>query len=247
MFLCRAMSSMPSDSGTSQKPAQSDQSGPTNISREDSSSAVSDVDNNIYLTDTQNGLPASNGAMVLQIGKKELQKQKWNRSQAFDAWTWSSFYSYLNAVKNSKNSYLDSLARCERCHDLYWRDEKHCKICHTTFELDFDLEEKYVIHASTCRQSSDTDTFPKHKVLSSQLQSIKAASYAIEVNCCCFFSFSFLLTMELLLPKALLFGSDGKMPQRCGSWPQADPNGAGFQDWAGMGSTMKTRHEFGFA
>ncbi|KAM7530190.1 hypothetical protein LguiB_033600 [Lonicera macranthoides] len=180
VFLCQAMSSMPSYSGISEKPTQSDQSGPTNISREDSSSAISDVDNNIYLTDIQNALPASNGTMVLQIGKKELQKQKWNRSQAFDAWTWSSFYSDLNAVKHSKNSYLDSLARCECCHDLYWRDEKHCKICHTTFELDFDLEEKYVIHASTCRQSGDTDTFPKHKVLSSQLQSLKAASYAIE-------------------------------------------------------------------
>ncbi|CAL5371361.1 unnamed protein product [Camellia sinensis] len=59
-------------------------------------------------------------------------------------------------------------------------DEKHCKTCHTTFELDFDLEERYTIHVATCRENGETHMFPNHKVLSSQLQAIKAAIHAIE-------------------------------------------------------------------
>ncbi|XWS36650.1 hypothetical protein CRYUN_Cryun20dG0103400 [Craigia yunnanensis] len=70
--------------------------------------------------------------------------------------------------------------KCESCHDLYWRDEKHCRICHTTFELDFDLEERYAIHVATCREKGGNSTFPKFKVLPSQLQSLKAAVHAIE-------------------------------------------------------------------
>ncbi|CAL5322080.1 unnamed protein product [Camellia sinensis] len=62
-------------------------------------------------------------------------------------------------------------------------DEKHCKTCHTTFELDFDLEERYTIHVATCRENGETHMFPNHKVLSSQLQAIKAAIHAIEVVC----------------------------------------------------------------
>uniref|UniRef100_A0A0D3C168 WHIM2 domain-containing protein n=2 Tax=Brassica TaxID=3705 RepID=A0A0D3C168_BRAOL len=81
-----------------------------------------------------------------------------------------------------RRSYLDTLTRCKSCHDLYWRDEKHCKICHATFELDIDLEERYAIHAATCNRKNEesSDSFPDHKVLSSQLQSLKAAVYAIE-------------------------------------------------------------------
>lgn len=180
--LCSAMSSIPDHAG-SRQPTQSDHS-ELNTSREDSSSAVSDVDNNLCLSEIGNDFRISTGAIVLETEKKrEQQKQKWSRLQAFDLWIWNSFYSNLNAVKHGKKSFLDSLARCEHCHDLYWRDEKHCKICHTTFELDFDLEERYAIHAATCRKSGDTDVPPKHKVLSSQLQSLKAATYAIEVSC----------------------------------------------------------------
>ncbi|KAK3025527.1 hypothetical protein RJ639_041519 [Escallonia herrerae] len=179
MFLCRSMTRMADDTAVS-LPTQSDQSEP-NISREDSSSAVSDVDN-LCLAEIQNGLAASTDATVLQTGKNGEQKNlNWSRIQAFDAWIWSSYYSDLNAVKHSKRSYLDSLARCEHCHDLYWRDEKHCKICHTTFELDFDLEERYVIHVATCRERTNTVSCPKHKILSSQLQSLKSAIYQIEL------------------------------------------------------------------
>uniref|UniRef100_A0A5B6YSH3 DDT domain-containing protein n=1 Tax=Davidia involucrata TaxID=16924 RepID=A0A5B6YSH3_DAVIN len=178
-YLCRAMSSTSNAAGIRQL-TQSDQSDLI-MSREDSSSPVSDVDNNLCLTEIRKDFPASSAALVLETGKKaEQEKQKWSRVQAFDTWIWNSFYSDLNAVKYSKRSYLDSLTRCECCHDLYWRDEKHCKTCHTTFELDFDLEERYTIHAATCRENGDTDMFPKHKVLSSQLQSLKAAIYAIE-------------------------------------------------------------------
>ncbi|MFS7957400.1 putative transcription factor & chromatin remodeling DDT family [Helianthus anomalus] len=149
------------------------------ISRDDSSSAVSDVDNLLGLNNQHDNL-ASTSTVDPPISYREQSKQKWCRLQQFDAWLWHSFRSALNSVKYGKKSFLDSLARCERCHDLYWRDEKHCRICHTTFELDFDLEERYTIHAATCRDDSVPNTCPKHKVFSSQLQTLKAAAYTLE-------------------------------------------------------------------
>lgn len=178
-FLCQEMSSRMVNDTEIRHSTQSDQSG-LEIVREESSSPVSDVDNNLSQIDiTKDSLP-SRGAIVLEAGKKgEEENWKWRRLQEFDTWIWNYFYCDLNAVKHSKRSYFESLARCEACHDLYWRDEKHCKICHMTFELDFDLEERYAIHSVTCRVKGDM--FPRHKVLSSQLQSLKAAVHAIEV------------------------------------------------------------------
>ncbi|CAM8921098.1 unnamed protein product [Rhodiola kirilowii] len=152
------------------------------LTTEDSSSPVSDVDSILSQCDSRNNSVVVLGAINFQLGKKEdYQKQKWSRLQAFDRWTWNSFYTTLNAVKYCRRSYLASLVRCEACHDLYWRDEKHCKFCHATFELDFDLEEKYAIHIATCKAVGEYDSSPTHKVLSSQLQSLKAAVYAVEV------------------------------------------------------------------
>ncbi|KAK4369814.1 hypothetical protein RND71_009289 [Anisodus tanguticus] len=170
-FLCQAMSNMLNDSGDRQSP----QCG-RSYSREDSSSsAVSDVDN-LGLVEVH----SSSGSKVSVGRKGEHQQDKWNITQAFDSWMWKSFYCNLAAVKRGKRSYLDSFARCDQCHDLYWRDEKHCKICHTTFELDFDLEERYAIHTATCRQNLDPNNCTKHKILPSELQSLKAAIHAIE-------------------------------------------------------------------
>lgn len=164
---------------------QTRRSDPSDLDRNsgDGSSPISDVDNIMNPTEsTENPLSAS-GAITLEVGRSgQDKKQKWERLQAYDKWIWSSFYSSLNAVKYSKRSYMESLARCESCHDLYWRDEKHCKICHTTFEIDFDLEERYAIHVATCREIEDTSEYPNHKVLPSQLQALKAAIHAIEVN-----------------------------------------------------------------
>lgn len=181
-FLCQAMSSsLINDAGVRQLP-HSDSS-ELEVVREDSSSPVSDIDN-LSLNEVANNSLPPRGAIILEVGKRgEEQNRVWSRLQKFDAWIWEGFYLNLNAVKHSKRSYLDSLARCESCHDLFWRDEKHCKICHTTFELDFDLEERYAVHAATCRKKGDNTIFPKHKVLSSQLQSLKAAVHAIEVCC----------------------------------------------------------------
>lgn len=175
IFLCQAMSNILNDSGDSVSPRCG-----RNFSREDSSSsAISDVDN-LSLVEVHNG---STGSKVPVGRKGEHQQDKWNSAQAFDTWMWKSFYCSLAAVKRGKRSYLDSLARCEQCHDLYWRDEKHCRICHTTFELDFDLEEKYAIHTATCRQNLHPDKLSKYKILASELQSLKAAIHAIEVGC----------------------------------------------------------------
>lgn len=172
IFLCQAMSNILNDSGDSVSPRCG-----RNFSREDSSSsAISDVDN-LSLVEVHNG---STGSKVPVGRKGEHQQDKWNSAQAFDTWMWKSFYCSLAAVKRGKRSYLDSLARCEQCHDLYWRDEKHCRICHTTFELDFDLEEKYAIHTATCRQNLHPDKLSKYKILASELQSLKAAIHAIE-------------------------------------------------------------------
>ncbi|GLT94283.1 hypothetical protein SLE2022_120320 [Rubroshorea leprosula] len=173
--LCQAMLSRLSNNVESMH-THSDSS-ELDIVREDSSSPVSGIDNSI--TQGVNDASAQCGAIVLEAGKKgEEQKRKWRCLHEYDGWIWDYFYLNLNAVKLGKRSYVDSLTRCERCHDLYWRDEKHCKICHTTFELDFDLEERYAVHAATCREK-ENDIFP-HKVLSSQLQSLKAAVHAIE-------------------------------------------------------------------
>nr|XP_043635084.1 homeobox-DDT domain protein RLT3 [Erigeron canadensis]XP_043635085.1 homeobox-DDT domain protein RLT3 [Erigeron canadensis] len=176
--LRKAMSSLDDDVRVG-RPTVSGES-ERSISRDDSSSAVSDVDNLFGLSSVNHDNLASTSALATSIGNREQAKQKWCRLQQFDVWLWNSFRSALNSVKYGKRSFMDSLARCERCHDLYWRDEKHCQICHTTFELDFDLEERYAIHVATCRDDSAPDGFPKHKILSSQLQSLKAAAYTLE-------------------------------------------------------------------
>ncbi|TKY60775.1 DDT domain superfamily [Spatholobus suberectus] len=177
--LCRSMSRINVNSTGMGSMSHSDQS-ELDMVTDDSYSPTSDVDN-LHLTEIAKDSLPSAGAVVIEAGKKgEEQIQKWIRVQEYDSWIWNSFYLDLNVVKYGKRSYLDSLARCKSCHDLYWRDERHCKICHMTFELDFDLEERYAIHIATCREKEESNTFPNHKVLSSQIQSLKAAVYAIE-------------------------------------------------------------------
>ncbi|XP_010557732.1 PREDICTED: homeobox-DDT domain protein RLT3 isoform X2 [Tarenaya hassleriana] len=172
-FLCQAMSN--------RHMTQSDTSSFTDVVREDSYSPVSDIDNNLCSTEIANNhLSSPHGAIIFEVGRKREQKLRWTRLQEFDDWIWANFYSNLNAVKHGRRSYLDSLTRCKICHDLYWRDEKHCRICHATFELDVGLEERYAVHAATCRKKGDDDAFPELKVLPSQLQSLKAAVHAIE-------------------------------------------------------------------
>ncbi|KAK9153346.1 hypothetical protein Sjap_000826 [Stephania japonica] len=180
MFLRQAMSNKVGIDDEMRQLIQSEQSS-IDMSSCDGS-PVSAVDNNSTLSDTSKDHLVSTGETILDAGRKgRCEKQNWSRCQAFDAWIWECFYSSLNAVKYGKMSYLDSLTRCVSCHDLYWRDEKHCKICHTTFELDFDLEERYLIHKACCKDKGDYDgTFPNYKVLQSQLQSLKAALHAIE-------------------------------------------------------------------
>ncbi|KAK6156217.1 hypothetical protein DH2020_010465 [Rehmannia glutinosa] len=173
--LSEAMSSTPND-GENRQSAQSE----LNTSREDSSSPVSDVDNRLGLSEMQNELPSSTSTAVVEAWKKGEQLAK-SHSQAFDAGIWKSFYSELNAVKNGKKAYLDLLRRCDQCQDLYWKDEKHCRICHTTFELGFDLEERYAVHSAVCRANIDVNKCRRQRVLSTQLQALKAAIYAIEV------------------------------------------------------------------
>ncbi|KAI4352724.1 hypothetical protein L6164_006945 [Bauhinia variegata] len=177
--LCRAMSRVMAHCTGMGHLSFSDQS-ELDMVADDGYSPVSDVEN-LSLTETAKDHLPSAGAVMLEAGKKGEEKvKKWIRLQAYDSWIWNSFYLDLNVVKYGRRSYLDSLARCESCHDLYWRDERHCRICHTTFELDFDLEERYTIHTATCRGKEDSNTFPIHKVLSSQIQTLKAAIYAIE-------------------------------------------------------------------
>ncbi|XP_027919351.1 homeobox-DDT domain protein RLT3 isoform X2 [Vigna unguiculata] len=178
--LCRSMARINVNSSTGMgSMSHSDQS-ELDMVTDDSYSPASDVDN-LNMTETAKDSFPSAGAVVIEAGKKvEDLIKKWIRVQEYDSWVWNSFYSDLNVVKYGRRSYMDSLARCKSCHDLYWRDERHCKICHMTFELDFDLEEKYAIHIATCREKEDNNTFPNHKVLPSQIQSLKAAVYAIE-------------------------------------------------------------------
>jgi len=191
--LCRTMAKINVNGTGMGSMSQSDQS-ELDMVTDDSYSPASDVDN-LNMTETAKDSLPSAGAVVIEAGKKvEDQIKKWIRVQEYDSWIWNSFYSDLNVVKYGRRSYMDSLARCKSCHDLYWRDERHCKICHMTFELDFDLEERYAIHIATCREKEDSNAFPNHKVLSSQIQSLKAAVYAIEVNRHSFASILMMLT-----------------------------------------------------
>ncbi|KAL6870596.1 hypothetical protein ACP4OV_014444 [Aristida adscensionis] len=147
----------------------------------DGASPVSDIDNASAPSDLGDSNSDSPSAIVIEIGRRGNEKiLMWERLQAFDKWIWTSFYSVLNVVKYGKKSFRESLVRCESCHDLYWRDEKHCRICHSTFEVGFDLEERYAIHVATCTEPENVHDVPSHKVLPSQLQALKAAIHAIE-------------------------------------------------------------------
>ncbi|GFP91003.1 hypothetical protein PHJA_001244300 [Phtheirospermum japonicum] len=176
-ILSQTMSNIRND-GENQQLAQSVQS-ELNACRDDSSSPVSDVDNRLSLSEMQNESPSSTGAAVVEAWKKGEWRAE-SHSQAFDAGIWKSFYFELNTVKNGKKAYLDSLRRCDQCQDLYWKVEKHCRICHTTFELGFDLEERYAIHSAVCRANVDINKCRRQRVLPSQLQALKAAIYAVE-------------------------------------------------------------------
>lgn len=155
----------------------------TDMSTVDSSSPISDIDNMLLPSESTSSILPASGSIAHGLGNNgKEKKQRWDRSQAFDKWIWNSFYSSLNAVKDNERSFMDSLVRCGSCHDLYWRDEKHCKICHVTFEVDFDLEERYAIHVATCKETEDNCEHPMYKVHPSQLQALKAAVHAIELS-----------------------------------------------------------------
>uniref|UniRef100_A0A0D9X1K5 Homeobox domain-containing protein n=1 Tax=Leersia perrieri TaxID=77586 RepID=A0A0D9X1K5_9ORYZ len=153
------------------------------LSSGDGASPTSDIDNASVPANPADNILNASSAIAIEVGRRGDEKiLKWERSQAFDKWIWTSFYSCLTAVKCGKKSFKESLVRCESCHDLYWRDEKHCRICHSTFEVSFDLEERYAIHVATCRDPEDVYDVPNHKVLPSQLQALKAAIHAIEAR-----------------------------------------------------------------
>uniref|UniRef100_A0A0E0LNF8 Homeobox domain-containing protein n=1 Tax=Oryza punctata TaxID=4537 RepID=A0A0E0LNF8_ORYPU len=172
---------MPSD--TSHSETSSGDGASPKLSSGDGASPTSDIDNASVPTNPAENIINASSAIAIEVGRRGDEKMlKWERSQAFDKWIWTSFYSCLTAVKCGKKSFKESLVRCESCHDLYWRDEKHCRICHSTFEVSFDLEERYAIHVATCRDPEDVYDVPNHKVLPSQLQALKAAIHAIEAH-----------------------------------------------------------------
>lgn len=178
-FLCQAMDDFLAAEYSRRQAKRSDQSDLDSNSG-DGSSPNSDIDNILVSSDSMDSCSPASG-LILKCGNSiKEKKKKWDRLQAYDKWIWGSFYFTLNAVKNYKRSYMESLTYCESCHDLYWKDEKHCKVCHSTFEINIDFEERYAIHVATCREADDTRNFPKHKVLSSQLQVLKAAIHSIE-------------------------------------------------------------------
>ncbi|PKA61598.1 hypothetical protein AXF42_Ash018211 [Apostasia shenzhenica] len=178
-FLCQAMDGFLAVEYRRRQAKESDQA--AHFTSSGDGSPVSDVDNILTPVGSMDCCLQESSPIVLECWNTTKEKnKKLERLQAYDRWIWSHFYSSLNVVKNCKRPYMESLARCENCHDLYWRDEKHCRICHTTFEIDFDLEERYAVHVATCRDMGDGSDFTKYKVLSSQLQALKAAIHAIE-------------------------------------------------------------------
>ncbi|XP_078443412.1 homeodomain-like transcriptional regulator isoform X2 [Wolffia australiana] len=146
-------------------------------------SPISDVDNNQSSEDIGSPPPPSAPAPEL-IWRATEQRQRWARAQAFDHWLWDHFYSELASVRlNRQRQPSEWLARCDACHDLFWPEEKHCGACHATFELGFDLEERFLVHAATCcPKAADSNGSPGHRVLPSQLQVLKAAVHAVEAG-----------------------------------------------------------------
>ncbi|CAI0459366.1 unnamed protein product [Linum tenue] len=171
-FLCNEMLNVSNDAAS----CHSLQSWQSELTvREDSSSPISGLE------ETTNDSLSPCSAIVLDAERNlEEESTRRNHLQLFDSWIWDNFYRGLNAVKHSKRSFYEHLGRCQTCHDLYWRDEKHCRICHMTFEVDFDLEEKYAVHTATCRLKEEQENVSRFKVLPSVLQTLKASVHAIE-------------------------------------------------------------------
>lgn len=145
----------------------------------DSSSGVSIIENNQNDTafEPENDSSVFSGAISLQFGRTEVEKQHdWDNHRAFDRWVWSDFFRTLKVLKYN----ADRLLPCESCHDLYWPEEEHCMLCHTTFELDFDSEERYAVHVARCKGRGQDESIQGCKVLSSRLQSLKAGMQAVE-------------------------------------------------------------------
>lgn len=145
----------------------------------DSSSGVSIIENNQNDTafEPENDSSVFSGAISFQFGRTEVEKQHdWDHHRAFDRWVWSDFFQTLKVLKYN----ADRLLPCESCHDLYWPEEEHCMLCHTTFELDFDSEERYAVHVARCKGRGQDESIQGCKVLSSRLQSLKAGMQAVE-------------------------------------------------------------------
>lgn len=145
----------------------------------DSSSGTSIIENNQNDTvfEPEDDSSVLSGAVSLQFGGTEVEKQRdWDHCRAFDRWVWSDFFQTLKVLKYD----ADRLLPCESCHDLYWPEEEHCMLCHTTFELDFDSEERYAVHVARCKGRGQDESIRGCKVLSSRLQSLKAGMQAVE-------------------------------------------------------------------
>lgn len=145
----------------------------------DSSSGASIIENNQNDTvfEPENDSSVFSGAISLQFRGTEVEKQhEWDHYRAFDRWVWSDFFQTLKVLKCN----ADRLLPCKSCHDLYWPEEEHCMLCHTTFELDFDSEERYAVHVAKCKGRGQDESIRECKVLSSRLQSLKAGMQAVE-------------------------------------------------------------------
>lgn len=145
----------------------------------DSSSGASIIENNQNDTvfEPENDSSVLSGAISLQFGGTEVENQHdWDHYRAFDRWVWGDFFQTLKVLKCN----ADRLLPCESCHDLYWPEEEHCMLCHTTFELDFDSEERYAVHVAKCKGRGHDESIRRCKVLSSRLQSLKAGMQAVE-------------------------------------------------------------------
>jgi len=146
----------------------------------ESSSGASIIENtqNDTVFEHENDSSVLSGAISLQSGGNEVEKQfDRDHSRAFDRWVWSDFFQTLKVLKYNP----DRLIHCESRQDLYWPEEGHCMLCHTTFELDFDSEERYPVHVARCKARGQDESIQACTVLSSALQSLKAGTQAVEV------------------------------------------------------------------
>ncbi|KAL5715822.1 hypothetical protein ACHQM5_017591 [Ranunculus cassubicifolius] len=123
----------------------------------------------------------------IELGRTQSEKNNaLKRYQDFQNWMWRECFnpSVLSAMKFGKKRCTELLITCDLCRDLYFCEESHCPVCHTTFgnfynKADFSdhinqCEEKQKMNlVSVFDNSLNSSRPPRIRLLKSQLALIE--------------------------------------------------------------------------